>query len=91
MKEITKNFSVYGMSCAACSARVERAVKNTEGVKSVAVSLLTNEMRVTFSPPATEKSIIDSVVKAGYSAAVQADKKSKNAPIGRLTAYLRSF
>ncbi|MBO7368747.1 MAG: heavy metal translocating P-type ATPase, partial [Clostridia bacterium] len=89
MKEITKNFSVYGMSCAACSARVERAVKNTEGVKSVAVSLLTNEMRVTFLPPATEKSIIDSVVKAGYSAAVQADKKSKNAPIGRLSGEMR--
>ena len=41
-----KKFIVTGMSCAACSARVEKAVKNVEGVKSCSVSLLTNSMGV---------------------------------------------
>ena len=89
MKEITENFSVYGMSCAACSARVENAVKNTEGVKSVSVNLLTNEMRVVFIEPATADSIISSVVKAGYSAAVQQEKKNKSASIGRKNAEFK--
>ena len=39
-------YSVYGMSCAACSSRVEKAVSKVEGVNSVAVNLLTNSMIV---------------------------------------------
>ena len=42
----TKQFSVDGMSCSACSAHVERAVSRVEGVSSVAVNLLTNSMVV---------------------------------------------
>ena len=41
-----RKFQVTGMSCAACSARVEKAVKNVTGVTSCSVSLLTNSMRV---------------------------------------------
>ena len=41
-----KQYTVTGMSCAACSARVEQAVKQVEGVTSCAVSLLTNTMGV---------------------------------------------
>ena len=48
-----EKFDVTGMTCAACSAHVERAVRGVEGVKEVAVSLLTNSMTVDFSSPAT--------------------------------------
>ena len=59
-------YSVGGMTCAACSARVEKAVKAVEGVNSCSVNLLTNSMTVDGS---AEKSvIIDAVEKAGYSA-----------------------
>ena len=91
MKEITENFSVYGMSCAACSARVENAVRKTEGVRKVSVNLLTGEMRVTFSDPATKESIISAVEKAGYSAAVLQRKNIKSAPIGRKNAEIKEM
>lgn len=48
-----EKFDVTGMTCAACSAHVERAVRGVEGVKEVTVSLLTNSMTVDFSSPAT--------------------------------------
>ena len=91
MKEITENFSVYGMSCAACSARVENAVRKTEGVRKVSVNLLTGEMRVTFSDPATKENIISAVEKAGYSAAVLQRKNIKSAPIGRKNAEIKEM
>lgn len=69
-----KKFNVTGMSCAACSARVERAVLSVDGVKSCSVNLLTNSMNV---EGGEESDIISSVVKAGYGATV-ADKKTKN-------------
>ena len=65
------------MSCAACSARVERAVSSLEGVESCSVNLLTNSMEVEGS--ATEGEIISAVVKAGYGAEVAGSKKGKNA------------
>gem|GEM_PF-6489294 len=46
-----EKFDVTGMTCAACSAHVERAVRGVEGVKEVTVSLLTNSMTVDFSSP----------------------------------------
>lgn len=61
-----KQFDVMGMSCAACSARVEKAVSALAGVESCSVSLLTNSMGVTGT--ASEKEIIEAVEKAGYSA-----------------------
>jgi Cu2+-exporting ATPase len=61
-----RRFSVTGMHCAACSMRVERAVKKTPGVTSCAVSLLTNEMSV--EGTATDDEIVAAVVKAGFGA-----------------------
>lgn len=66
---------VTGMSCAACVARVEKAVLKVEGVKECSVSLLTNSMGVEGS--ADPKKIIEAVEKAGYGAALfGAEKKS---------------
>ena len=65
----TKQFSVDGMSCSACSAHVERAVSRVEGVSSVAVNLLTNSMVV--EGTATADAIVAAVRKAGYDAAEQ--------------------
>ena len=62
------DFKIKGMSCAACSARVEKAVSSLQGIDSVSVSLLTNSMQVEGS--ATEKEIINAVGKAGYGAKV---------------------
>lgn len=62
-------FSVTGMTCAACSAHVEKAVAAIPGVKSVSVSLLTNSMSVEFASPASAESICTAVDKAGYGAA----------------------
>ena len=63
-----QQFSVTGMSCAACSAHVEKAVAALPGVKSVSVSLLTNSMGVEFEAPATAQEICAAVDKAGYGA-----------------------
>ena len=62
-------FSVTGMTCAACSAHVEKAVAAIPGVKSVSVSLLTNSMSVEFASPASAESICAAVDKVGYGAA----------------------
>lgn len=70
-------FDVTGMTCAACSARVEKSVAATSGVQEVSVNLLKNSMTVTFDEAlASEQSIISSVEKAGYGAAVQESKAS---------------
>ena len=61
-----EQYNVTGMSCAACSARVEKAVRAVDGVTDCAVSLLTNSMGV--EGTASQKDIIDAVVKAGYGA-----------------------
>lgn len=60
-------YSVMGMSCAACSARVEKAVSHVPGVSSCSVNLLTNSMNV--EGTATPQQIMDAVRAAGYSAA----------------------
>ena len=64
-----KQYNVTGMSCAACSARVEKAVSAVEGVTSCSVSLLTNSMGV--EGTADEASIIKAVTDAGYGASVK--------------------
>ena len=63
-----EKFSVTGMSCAACSAHVEKAVAAVEGVTKVEVSLLTNSMNVDYAAPATADAICQAVTKAGYGA-----------------------
>ena len=59
-----KKYNITGMSCAACSARVEKAVSRVEGVEMCSVNLLTNSMTV--EGTADETAIIAAVVEAGY-------------------------
>lgn len=61
-----EQYNVTGMSCAACSSRVEKAVNAVDGVESCSVSLLTNSMGV--EGTASPKDIIEAVEKAGYGA-----------------------
>ncbi len=70
-----KQYNVTGMSCAACQARVEKAVGAVPGVTSCSVSLLTNSMGV--EGDADEQAIISAVEKAGYGASVKGEKNKK--------------
>ena len=67
-----EQYNVTGMSCAACSARVEKAVSKVQGVTSCSVSLLTNSMGVEGTAAASE--IIAAVEEAGYGASVKGAK-----------------
>ena len=69
-----EQYNVTGMSCAACSARVEKAVLNVEGVTSCSVSLLTNSMGVEGTAGAPE--IIKAVEEAGYGASLKGNRDS---------------
>ena len=71
-----KKFQVTGMSCAACSSRVEKAVGGLEGVTSCAVSLLTNSMSV--EGTATDAEIIRAVEDAGYGASIDGSKENSS-------------
>lgn len=70
-----KQYNVTGMSCAACVARVEKAVLSVEGVTSCSVSLLTNSMGVEGS--AGESAVIEAVKNAGYGASVKGARRSE--------------
>ncbi len=70
-----EQYNVIGMSCAACSARVEKAVSQLDGVESCTVSLLTNSMGVTGTVSAD--SVIAAVEAAGYGAAVKGTDTEK--------------
>ena len=73
-----EKYSITGMSCAACVARVEKAVKNLEGTESVSVNLLTNSMLVSYNEPATGSIICEAVEKAGYGASpAKSESKGK--------------
>lgn len=74
-----ERYNVGGMSCAACSARVEKAVTGVEGVTACSVSLLTNSMTVEGSARADE--IIRAVEKAGYTAASASGETKKQQKI----------
>lgn len=69
-----KQFDVTGMSCAACSARVEKAVREVPGVTECTVSLLTNSLSVNGS--ADEGAIIAAVERAGYGASAKGANKA---------------
>ncbi|MBR2281864.1 MAG: heavy-metal-associated domain-containing protein, partial [Spirochaetales bacterium] len=68
-----EQYNVTGMSCAACSARVEKAVSGVEGVTSCSVSLLTNSMGV--EGTASSAAIIKAVQDAGYGASLKGSAK----------------
>lgn len=72
---IMKQYNVTGMHCAACSARVEKAVSKVEGVTSCSVSLLTNSLGV--EGDVSDKEIIKAIKKAGYGASVKKKGKSE--------------
>ena len=78
-----ERFNVTGMSCAACSARVEKVVSALPGVEEVSVNLLTNSMGVEFSAPATVETICQAVEKAGYGAS-PAQEKAQASPAPKL-------
>ena len=70
-----EQYNVTGMSCAACSARVEKAVGSVPGVTSCAVSLLTNSMGVEGS--ASSADIIKAVEDAGYGASLKGAERKQ--------------
>lgn len=70
-----EQYKITGMSCAACSARVEKAVSGIDGIESCSVNLLTNSMVVNGS--ASEKEIIEAVKAAGYGAERKGAESSK--------------
>ncbi len=73
-----KQFNVTGMSCAACSARVEKAVAKVPGVSSVSVSLLTNSMAV--DGGASSEAVIAAVKAAGYGASEKGAARASASP-----------
>ena len=77
-----EQYSITGMGCAACSARVEKAVCALEGVTECSVNLLTNSMTVSGS--ATEEEIIAAVLAAGYGASKMGAEKLKSADVDEL-------
>ena len=71
-----EQYTVTGMSCAACTARVEKAVSGVKGVTSCSVSLLTNSMGV--EGTAEPEEIIAAVRNAGYDAAIKKRGTKRN-------------
>lgn len=77
-----EQYTVTGMSCAACSARVEKAVSKVSGVTSCSVSLLTNSMGV--EGAASEQEIIKAVEEAGYGAAPKRETSGGQKTAGKM-------
>ncbi|MBQ7817519.1 MAG: heavy metal translocating P-type ATPase [Oscillospiraceae bacterium] len=73
-------FNITGMTCAACSARVEKVTKAVEGVDSCEVNLLGGTMTVQVGNENTKDAIIRAVTDAGYGASVAGEKKQEKAP-----------
>ena len=77
---IKKTFDITGMSCSACSARIEKAVAKIVGENNVSVNLLTNSMQVNLDQKISAQNIIDAVINAGYGASLKSEKISKKNP-----------
>ena len=76
-----ETFNVTGMTCSACAARVERAVKKMEGTADVSVNLLTNTMTLAYDEAAANPAaIIAAVEDAGYGASVKGAASAQAAP-----------
>ncbi len=82
-----EQYNVTGMSCAACSARVEKAVKAVPGVSSCSVSLLTHSMGV--EGTASAQAIVEAVVKAGYGASKKGEQPPDETLADRETPMLK--
>lgn len=76
-------FNVTGMTCSACSARVEKSVVNLQGVEEVSVNLLKNSMQVQYDEEImSEAEIIKAVEKAGYGASIQKKEQETRKGVG---------
>ena len=92
-----ERFEITGMTCSACSARVEKAVAKLEGVADVSVNLLTNSMQLSYDEKKLDPAgIIDAVVKAGYGASQKGKEavappgaREKDSPARRETEEMR--
>lgn len=73
-EKMKQQFDITGMSCAACSMRIEKKVSKMEGVDKVAVNLLTNSMSVEYNDTVTNDEIIKTVEDAGYGAKLKGAK-----------------
>ena len=71
-----EQYTVTGMSCATCSARVEKAVSKLEGVSACSVSLLTNSMGVEGS--VSSSAVIKAVKEAGYGASLKGKNSTQS-------------
>ena len=69
-------FTVTGMTCSACSAHVDKAVRKLEGVSDVNVNLLGGSMTVEWTGSLTESGIISAVKEAGYSASLSSSERN---------------
>ena len=79
MKE---KYDITGMTCSACSAHVEKAVKKLEGMKNVSVNLLQNSMTVEYDESIlNSQNIIDAIVDAGYGASLKDNGKSTGSSV----------
>lgn len=85
MDKNSKYYNVTGMSCAACSARVEKAVRSVDGVIDCSVNLLTNDMVVEGNVDALK--IIKAVTDAGYGASLKGDKKKTSENTDEIKSY----
>ncbi len=75
---MNKKYKVTGMTCSACSSRVEKCVQKLDGVNTVSVNLLTNSMQVEFDEnKLSEQKIADSVIQAGYGMEVPVEETKK--------------
>lgn len=77
-----RQYTVTGMTCAACQSHVEKAVAKVPGVSSVAVALLTNSMAV--DGTASNEEIIRAVENAGYGARLKGEEKKKSSASEKL-------
>ncbi len=74
----TQQFQVTGMTCSACSAHVEKAVKALDGVQEVRVNLLTNSLLLTYdSAKLSPASVIQAVERAGYGASLPREERGE--------------
>lgn len=83
-----QKFDVTGMTCGACSARVEKSVAKLEGVEEVTVNLLTNSMQVAYKEELlSDEEIIGAVVHAGYGASIKQEttNETSKAATGSIT------
>ena len=79
---VKETYDITGMSCSACSARVEKAVAKIVGAENVSVNLLTNSMQVKRDEKISGAEIVDAVTDAGYGAAL----KNSAAPVQKKSA-----